>query len=128
MQIIGTFDPPNNTLVVRHEGVVNVALECRFSLDDDQQTTQWAIANFVGRSLPRPLRTAIPSVTFNGTARPGSGTYRNILIIPQFIAELHGAIIYCGVHSNFYLGQFHLRVYRKLVLVSILCIDMTALL
>lgn len=62
-----------------------------------QTLTQWFIRNFEGVAGARDLRTAIPDVVYDGTQpHPFFATFRNIMYLSTYTANLDQALILCG--------------------------------
>ena len=109
--------PPNGTEVTREIGAVNVTFECVVTNDQGMQdTTQWNIENFRGNPGAQSILMALNDTILGG--EPSNGvlpTFRTRLIFPEFLEDLDGTTLTCGLPpaSSLRDGQFQLRVYSK---------------
>ena len=112
-----SITPPNGTEVTREIGAVNVTFECAVMNDQGMQdTTQWNIENFRGNLRPSSILMALNDTILEG--EPSNGvlaTFRTRLIFPEFLEDLDGTTLTCGLPpaSSLRDGQFQLRVYSK---------------
>ena len=115
--IVTSITPPNGTEVTREIGAVNVTFECVVTNDQGvQDTTQWNIENFRGTPGAQSILMALNDTILEG--EPSNGvlpTFRTRLIFPEFLEDLDGTTLTCGLPPLESLrdGQFQLRVYSK---------------
>ena len=112
-----SITPPNGTEVTREIGAVNVTFECAVMNDQGMQdTTQWNIENLRGNPGALSILMALNDTILEG--EPSNGvlpTFRTRLIFPEFLEDLDGTTLTCGLPpaSSLHDGQFQLRVYSK---------------
>ena len=112
-------NPPSGSLVANFEGAQNVStLTCNVLNSGGARTiTAWFLQDF--RS--NPGLTAIAAGEFielfllSGDVVPAdlTRTYRNELTFLNFISELDGVTVFCGMAINRQQANFSLRVYSK---------------
>ena len=114
-----SFDPPNGTYITHQVGDTNIMIECViYDSNGAQVTTNWNIFNFRGVAGGRAIKAVLGDTILTGTKAPSSpfGTFRNMLIFPEFIEDMDGATLTCGFPDpkiGLRAGEYFLRTYRK---------------
>ena len=121
--------PPSGSLIVELVGAVNTSvIECEIFEEDSsggrmQLLTVWTLRNF--RSSRNQSTLVVQSefegvLSIEGAVRPPelqqfSKTYRNRILVLNFLEDFDGAELMCGYQATFEVAVFELRIYRELV-------------
>ncbi len=119
MGIIPSFNPPNQTVILKQRGTVNVTFECSFEEGGGNHITLWNVLNFRGEKNAQDIKTVLPDTILEGELTPEFSffrTFRTRLTFPLYLEDFHEATLTCGwSESHLFSGQFPLRSCSKVV-------------
>lgn len=116
---------PNNTVILKARGEVNVTVECAvFNGDGTQLITDWSLTddNMGVIIEPKYFLRSTTAVVYEGTPQFQENedfylpTFQNRLIILRYSALLHGLTLNCGVGGyggNLFLHRYPLTTFSK---------------
>ena len=126
----GFVNPPSGSLIANFEGAVNAStLICNVLNNNGlQTTTTWWIQNFRSQSGVLLISdNAFPDLfSFGGdpVRTDPTRTHLNQLTLLDFNSALDGATVFCGAAVDHQQANFSLRVYCKIISLTVMCIYM----
>ena len=113
--------PPNGSVISREVGSKNVSVQCDIIENNIRTYSLWHLENYHNIKGLQGLTSALgDQVMYSGYSTSGGAlpTYRNVLLIKEFTADLHNTTLYCGSGSSLKYAVFYLKKYSKCIIIN----------